>query len=305
MWYIIIMKNFENQQISFKPESIWKNIEQQKKLLEKKRKLVDQYRPNEIDFIDVYDKSVIESDLEEIERIKSTWAEKSEEEKSLDNISSIYEGIVSDQISKNAWFGDNCEAVPTSSYDNIKNGIDVVTIFNQNESKQYLGLGIDVTFSSEKKILEKKLESIKQCIRAKSLPSLKYFQDPESGEHRKIFLPKVIIGSRLSSAEKLIRLWGDNDENKNKKLSQNPISSKIIMETIAQLKYFYNFALYLSEGNQETKDKEEYKKIAIKYAEMYNTFYDIYEAKKELINSHLNEISDDIVYETILEYTNK
>lgn len=296
---------FEDQQISFKPKPLLKDTELQQKLLDKKKKLVDHYRPNEFNFVDIYSQDEISANLADIENIKSSWEGKTENEKHLDNVSSIYEGIISDQINANAWFGDNCEAVPASSYDNIKNGIDVVTIFNQDKSKHYLGLGIDVTFASDKKILEKKLESIKQCIRTMSLPSLKYFQDPETGEHKKVFLPKVIIGSRLSSAEKLIQLWGGKDEERNKKLSQNPVSSKIIMESIAQLKYFYDFALNLSENNKYPREIEEYKKIAAEYAKMYNIFYDIYETKKELINSHLNEISDDIVYETILEYTNK
>jgi hypothetical protein len=296
---------FENKRISFKPKSLLEDIDLQNKLLERKRRVVDSYRPHELDFIDIYPLKEIEGDLNEIKNYKLFWEKKDAKEKKFDNISSIYEGIISDQIGSNSWFGDNCEAIPTSEYDDIKNGIDVVTIFNQDESRQYMGLGIDVTFASEKKFLEKKLESIKQCIRSRTLPSLKYFQDPETGEHKTIFLPKVIIGSRLSSAEKLIRLWGSKDEDRNKKLSEHPVSSKIILESISQLKYFYDYAYNLSENSKDMQDKEEYKKIAVEYGKMYNIFYDIYMIKKDTIESHLNEISDDIVYETIIDYTNK
>lgn len=297
--------NFDQKDISFKPKPLFEDKELQQRLLTKKKELVDQYRPKESSFLDIYSEDEINVDLKEIEYIKSTWEEKTTNGEYIKNVSSIYEGVIADQISANAWFGDNCESVATSEYDDIKNGVDVVTIFNQNESKQYLGLGIDVTFASDKKILEKKLESIKQCISAMTLPSLKYFQDPETGEHKKIFLPKVIIGSRLSSAEKLIQLWGGKDSKKNKKLAQHPVSSKIIMETLAQLKYFHEYALRLFQNDSNISNQEEYRKIAIEYGKMYNTFVDVYQAKKEIIDSHLNEISDDIVYETICEYVNK
>ncbi len=200
-------------------------------------------------------------------------------------------------------------------YDDIKNGIDVVSIFKQENIKQYIGLSIDVTFASDTqipekrlesiKVIEKKLKSIELCIWNRSLPSLKYFQDPDTGEHKKIFLPKIIIGCQLSSAEELIQLWGSKDPEKNKKLAQHPISSKIIMESLAQLQYFYKYAKNLAENHTDIKDKEAYESIAFEYAKMYNIFFDIYQNKKELIESHLNEISEDIVYQTIKKYTER
>ena len=299
--------HFENQDISFKPKPLFENKELQKKLLAKKEQIVDAFRPKETDFSDIYPVEEINADLKEIEYLQSLWKGRSEHEEYLKNVSSIYEGIVADQIDANAWLGDNCEAVAASLFDDIKHGVDVVGIFTQNETKQHIGLGIDVTFASDKKILEKKLDSIKSCIRNKTLPFLKYFQDPETGEHKQIFLPKIIIGSRLSSAEKLIQLWGGNDTDRNKKLSQHPISSKIILESLAQLQYFYEYASGLAENVKVSapQDSEDYEKIAREYAKMYNMFYDIYIQKKELIESHLNEVSDDIVYETIYQYTQK
>lgn len=294
---------FENKIIDFKPRPLSENPELRKRLLEKKVKMVDNYRPKEADFSDIYSKDEINRDLEEIKHLKELWTKDDEDEKYIKDVSSIYEGVIADQIEANAWFGEDCEVVLTSEYDDIKNGVDMVSVFNKNESKQYLGLGIDVTFASDKKILDKKLDSIKQCIKNGTLPILKYFQDPDTGEHKKLSLPKVIIGSRLSSAEKLIQLWGGNDENKNKKLKENPIQSKIILESLYQLKYFYDYATKLSDNEHNKTLVEQYKNTASEYAKMYNNFYDLYESKKDLINKHSNEISDDIVYETILEYT--
>lgn len=193
--------------------------------------------------------------------------------------------------------------MPASKFDDIKNGVDVVTIFNTENTTKYVGLGIDVTFSSDDKVLEKKLHSVQDRIRNMALPFVKYFEDPTTGEHKNFFIPKVIVGSRLSSAEKLVKLWGGEDKDKNKKLAEHPVSSKLIMETIAQLMYFYNYAKDLSENTKSSKDSKKYREIAEGYAVVYNIFYDLYESKKEQIESHLNEISDDIVYETIINFT--
>lgn len=297
--------NFDNKPINFQPKPLSENKELMVRILDQKSKTVDNFRPKEKNFSDLYTEEEINSDLLEIKRLKTIWdsEEKTEREIYLREVADIYEGVITDQIEANSWFGDNCETYLTTLYDDKKNGVDVVSIFTQAESKSYLGLGIDVTFASNKDALEKKLESVKQCIRSGALPTLKYFEDPDTKEHKKIYLPKVIIGSRLSSAEKLIELWGSKDPNRNKKLQEHPVQSKIIMESIYQLEYFYKFAINLSENTKEDGMAKKYKDIAIKYGEMYNIFYDIYEKKKDLINSHSNEISDDIVYETILKYT--
>lgn len=297
--------NFDNKPINFKPKPLSENKELMIRILDQKSKTVDNFRPTEKNFSDLYTEEEINSDLLEIKRLKTIWdsEEKTEREIYLREVADIYEGVITDQIEANSWFGDNCETYLTTLYDDKKNGVDVISIFTQAESKSYLGLGIDVTFASNKDALEKKLESIKQCIRSGTLPTLKYFEDPDTKEHKKIYLPKVIIGSRLSSAEKLIELWGSKDPNRNKKLQEHPVQSKIIMESIYQLEYFYKFAINLSENTKEDGMAKKYKDIAIKYGEMYNIFYDIYEKKKNLIDSHSNEISDDIVYETILKYT--
>ena len=133
-------------------------------------------RPDEKKFIDIYSKEEIGKDLLEIEHLEEKWkkdGEKEEDfEKYLKSISSIYEILLAEQAEVNNWLGDNCETFATSRYDDIKNGIDVGAIFkvenneakNETEEKKHLGFSTDVTFSSNKEILHKKLESIKKCI---------------------------------------------------------------------------------------------------------------------------------------------
>ena len=295
--------NFENKPINFEPRPLRNNPEKVKELLNKKFNLVDRYRPNEEDFSDIYSEEEIIKDLKEIKELEILFEKETEEEKYIRNISDVYEGVIADQIEANAWFGENCETVAASRYDDIKRGIDVVNVFRQDGDVEYLGLGVDVTFASRKEVLEKKLESIKQRIRSGSLPSLKYFQDPQTEEHKEISLPKVIVGSRLSSAEKLVLLWGGKDPEKNKKLKEYPTQSKLILETLFQLKYFYDFADGISVSEKEKSLSNKYREISLGYARMYNIFHSIYESKRDLIDRHYNEISDDIVFETILDFT--
>lgn len=295
--------NFENKVI-IKPKSLLEQPELRQELFNKKRKIVDDLRPNELDFEDIYSTQEIEKDLKEIEKLEKIWEEEMTFQESYNKeIASLLEGVIVDQVESNNWLGENTTMVPASRHDDVKHGVDNVAIFKQNEESQYLGLGVDVTFASDDKVLLKKMDSIKGIIRAGLLPELKYFRDPETNEHKKITVPKIIVGARLSSAEKLVMLWGSDKEGKNKKLKEDPMQSKIILESLYQLKYFYEFALNLSQNTKEEKQKNNYEKIALNYAEMYNLFYDIYESKKELIEKNYSEVRDDVVYQTIAEYT--
>ncbi len=300
--------SFLREPIIFTKKRLIDNPELQDKLLAKKERIIDAHRPNERDFSDIYSLEEIEKDLKDLENLEKIWAEEDEENQKNDyvkKVSSIYEGVFADQIEANAWFGNNCDTTVTSKYDDVKNKVDVVGIFKQEEKRSYLGLGVDVTFASDPEILEEKLNSIKRSIKAGHMPVLKYFQDPETGEHKKVFLPRIIIGSRLSSAEKLIELWGSNDPKRNEKLAQHPVQVKIIFESLFQLRYFHEYAITLFKNSEKTNPElaERYKEIALAYGEMYNIFCDLHEEKKDLIAEHYNEISDDIVFETIKNYT--
>jgi len=298
------MTRFEDKIIKFTPKPILQDsyfLE----ILKNKRNQVLENRPKEEDFSDVYGEEEVKNDKNEIQRVMSLWEELDSKGKEAKDFSDIYEAMISDQIEKSNWFGDKCKSYPASYYDDVKNGIDIVNIFEEGEDLHYMGLGVDVCFSSKKEELVGKLESIKQCIRSGEMPALKYFKNPKNGEKKKILLPKVIVGSRFSSAEKTIRIWGGKDPNRDKSLKDDNTQVKFILETISQLKYFYDFSGRISENNTDEILKEKQKNISIEYAKMYNIFYDIYVEKKELIDKYLNEISDDIVYETIIGYTNK
>jgi hypothetical protein len=296
--------NFEDQIISFKPKPLIDDPIKMESLLRKAND-VDIKRPKLNDFNDVYSSDEIKRDELLIQKRKDEWKEQnSDYEKFVRDFSSIYEASVIDLLHTNKFLGEDTEVIPTSKYDDIFNGIDGVFIINQKKNiSNYLGLNMDVTYSSGEINIDKKIDSIKQCIREGELPTLKYFQDPKTKEHKKISLPKIIIGSQQSSADGLIRLWGQTTNDNSEKLKNHPIQSKIIMEALSQLMYFYKFAKNLAENTRENKMREKYENITLKYGQMYNYFLDIYHSKKDLIESHYNEIMSDSVYKEIIAIT--
>jgi hypothetical protein len=309
---------FENEIINIGPKSLPDNDKLMMRLLDLNSKLVTTYRVKETDFTDIYSEYEIEKDLEEIKRLKSIWeesenmkneTEESKKERYIKIFSELFEGVITDQIDANAWLGEDCQTFPVAISDDYGNNhIDTGLIFSKEEGDEYLGLGIDITYSLDKDNLIKKMDSIKKCILGGNLPSLKYFEHPKTKERKKLYLPKIIVGADRASALELVELWGSKTSersSKNKRLREHPIQSKIIIEALSQCRCFFDYAMFLSKKSNDPVLVDKYEKIAIEYGKMNNIIYKIYEDKKELVTSQEKMISGDIVYKTILEYTIK
>jgi len=299
--------NFEDKPISFAPKPLIENKDKIDYLL-MKVKYLKRIQPKMADFEDIYKKEEIEKDKQIIKEYQSKWAtEKDAYQKFRQNKSEIYEAAVIDILNENGIFGKDSEVIFASRYDDIFSGIDGALVKKgEDGDSEYLGLNMDVTFSSTDMTLEQKFESIKQCIRVGILPTLKYFQDPKTKEHKSISLPKIIIGSSEASADGLIQLWGETNEDKREALKNHPIQSQVIMEGLDQLIYFYNFAKNLFNNAEESGNiemTEKYQNICYKYGQMYNEFHRIYMSKKDLIESHYGGISEDPVYKKLKSLT--
>ncbi len=292
---------FENLNI-LKPRPLYENQILMKHLNEKKVKIVDSFRPKEMDFIDIYPEAEILEDLEEIRKIEESF-DNNPEQKYKAELASLLEAVLADQIESNNWLGDNVEIVPASRYDDIKQGVDIVSIYRQEDEEEYLGMAVDVAFANDKKNIISKLDNLKFSLKNAHIPKLKYFEDPQTGEHRELLIPKVIIGTRQSSAEKLLRLWGGESKDRNKLLAGDTMQTKIILESLYQIDYFKNYVLRFYESEQDQNKKQKYYEIYEAYSNLHNIFVKIYQEKEEIIKEQINEVSDDIVYETILEYT--
>lgn len=295
---------FNPESIKFeRPKSFSQNIERQERYLEIIKKKAEPYTPKEDDFTDLYPQAEINADLALVAERKKQFAENETERGVLfKRISDVFEGVVVEQAEQNGWFGESVTFYPTSSYDDIVNGVDGVAEFytfeedtegNEQRSPLQSAMSFDVVFSADAERITKKLERTSKMIREGKLTEVKYFED-EHGNKKSIKAPRIVLGSRLSSAEKLIDLWGSKSADKNKQLAEHPMQIKLLLESYIQLRHFAEYA-------KEHKQMD----IAYSYAELSNIIAEIIQSKNELYKQHYNEISDDIVFTTIREYCNQ
>lgn len=287
------------------------NIEKQERFLKKIEKNKELYAPKEKDFTDVYPEEEVEKDINLVSKIKKGFSIKNENEflgnpemiEKKKRVSDIYEGVIVEQAEQNAWFGENVNFYSTSEYDDLINGVDGVAEFfsEDGESKDYTAMSFDVVFSGENEkgldsvnysdYVEGKLNKTKKSIDNGELIEVKYFEDNE-GNKKTLQAPRIILGSRLVSAENLINLWGSKHPDRNKKLAEHPIQIKLLLETYLQAYHFYNYAKEV----EQDEIANSYGTIANKIAEIINS------EKKELFEKHYDEISDDIVFNTVKNY---
>lgn len=284
-----------------KPKSFSQDIKKQERYLDLINRKAEPYTPKEKNFSDIYSQEEIDRDLALVEELRKKFKESETEKGALfKRISDIYEGVIVEQAEQNNWFGNNVTFYPTSKYDDFVSGVDGVAEFFPNldsaEEKEvsHAALSFDVVFSADSERILKKLERTKKSIDNGELTEVKYFED-DNGEKKKIKAPRIVLGSRLSSAEKLINLWGSKVSGRNELLAQHPIQVKLLLESYIQLNHF---SLYASEVGQS--------EIAYEYGVLSNRIADIINTEKsQLVEEYFNEISDDIVFDTIKNYCDK
>ena len=152
------------------------------------------YRPNPEDFMDEegYSKEEIYKDLEYVQKLETLWQKEDEQlpkeeylkKERIKKIATITEGIMINQFSGN-WLNteENSDyqiiAHPTSKVDDYRVGADVALeiINKKTEEDSHLGLSIDITYSSNKEVIENKLGRIFNEIEKDIQPSIKYFEN--------------------------------------------------------------------------------------------------------------------------------
>lgn len=277
-----------------------KNIDKQKRYLEKIHKYKNALAPEEGDFTELYSDKEIQHDKELVRKLKLKFVELNNDQPNhtdsierMKRVSDIYEAVIIQQADRNNWFGKNVSVYYTSEYDDYVNGVDgVAEFFDPNgESKAHVAMSFDVVFSKHSERVIEKLEKTKKLIQEGDLTSIKYFED-DNGDKKSLKAPRIILGSRLVSAEKLIDLWGGSSKNKNKQLAEHSIQIKLLLETYLQAYHFYNYAKSIGKND-----------ISYSYGVITNKISDILNNEKtELLQKHFNDLSEDIVFETIRDY---
>lgn len=184
---------------------------------------------------EVADRKIFEKEGELIAEYKKDWDQANTKElNDLKKEIDIFEGIVADQIDGGNWLGQNVEAIATHEYDDILRGVDTVleiTPENEDDFKQYLGLGFDLVVHKDNKRLEKKLNRfLEEDIKKGQLGNLKYYQGSEISGSLDVF--RLVIGTDGKTMKELIDLRLKKDY---EALAEHPFQADMIYQIILQL----------------------------------------------------------------------
>lgn len=204
----------------------------------------------------------------------------------------ILEAILCEHTELSNWLGETAMSYLTSKYDDIKNGVDFYTEF-EDLVGQTLAFAVDVTFSSH---FDKKIRRIKKEIDHDKMAKIDYYVSDDTGfVGRKIDVPRFILAIDYEKMEELNDFWLKGDVKSLEKNSIKVLLIKLIeSQSILILKYLeklkkegaqiskidkminiytkiYNFVISLSQSldnneNQNRKANNQARSFAEKFA---------------------------------------
>ena len=205
------------------------------------------------DFEDLYGKENVQKDKEYVRKMEYLFnKERNSEKDNSSKLATIFESVIHEHGELSDWFGSSAFTIKTSRYDDIKNGVDeIVEFIEENKKFSHLALGVDVTIANE---TYSKFKKIIDEINQGKLAEIKYFKSDELGIRGELKnVPRVIISVEGKTVRELGGMWL---EGKNKELSEHFIQYQILEEILLQSKFF---SLYAEKKNQiKIKDTYEH-----------------------------------------------
>ncbi len=291
---------FEDRIIKFKGTDAFADPELKERLLRKASAYnTKRFKPDA--FSDCFPLEDIKKDKDEVAQLQTIFKRGLEKERErypddptagqMEKIGAITEFIVGKHIG--AWFANLATAHPTSEFDDYKNSIDIVLEYKDApQDGKYLGLGLDVTFSTNKEIINKKLDRIwNYDLREGKPASVKYFESAEKNVHGSIELPRVLVALDPRMVKELMRL---EDKNKVEELDNHPVQIVILYQLQQQFAAFYKRAM--------SRDGAGHKKIANMYHVAVEQFNKVIEQKQGYINDNMHVLSDDVGARLVQEF---
>jgi hypothetical protein len=194
-------------------------------------------------FASSYTKEAVEKDEQYVENVRKSIEEKNssrgrDELDRLENgfaLSEMLQAMVVDRINDN-WLKE-FKAIMTSDYDDLHVGADAVL---KHKTGQYLSASFDFTVTNQEKLIEQKLAKVWEYnVEGGSVPTIKYFQDPDTGVKGRILAPKFIIGASKKDVEDLAQSYLDDKiENLNNHKFQYMIIEQMYEQVVSVLDYF-------------------------------------------------------------------
>lgn len=256
---------------------------------EKQKKL---YQPKAEDFLDEpgFDRQEVQREIDQAKNLKEKWAGNNNNFESKNKkISDVFEGVIVDQFC-GSWMANQAEAFFTAEPDDFLRKVDCVIEFHPAEGKtdrDYLGLGIDVTFSSDYMTVENKLNEVWKDVERNKKVAVKYV-DTENYKGS-LEVCRIVLAADKDTALELARLY----KHKNKdEIDSNPFLANILSQMKYQLESYYSYA-------QQSGAKGEYLRHVTK---TLATFYRVYEEKESFIKEHEQEVLESGVFKTIQKY---
>lgn len=272
----------------------FENREIIEKAYEKSKDVIRKSALQEDSFVDLYGEDNVNNDKNYIAKMERVFEQDaSEDQKYFKMRADVFEAILFEQAEMNEWLGKNVSTIKTTRYDDIKNGVDSIAEFQEEDRASHLALAIDATTSGD---LNKKIERIKKEIEKGEMARIKYFFSEHVSKHQgfgrgeKVNIPRVVIGADRNVIKELSELWLENN---NKELANHPIQFQILEEIIIQCGVFKNYAAKIQDGKDRTK-----------IVNMYNKTQEIV---KEIYDEKIKTIGDesfrrDDVFEAIKEH---
>lgn len=231
-------------------ESILDSLENQLKLARKLETVYNQ-RPQVVNFIGAmsgtkfeneYTENIVRNDERYVEEKRNDIDESNSSfgRERLDNLeagfqlSEIMQAMIVDRMNKH-WFK-GCKAIMTSDYDDLKVGIDAVL---KHEKGTYLGAAFDFTVTSQDKVVYQKLSrEWNRNIKEGRVPTVKYFEDPDTNEKGRLIVPKFIIGASKKDVEELAAAYLNGNE---ELLENHPFKYVLLLQIEEQLQTILDY----------------------------------------------------------------
>lgn len=158
-------------------------------------------RLKEENFSDIYPTSEIRKDVDLTKRLEKGHVLHTEK-------GEILEEVLRQEIYHACWFGENCETVQTTKFDDLTNHTDFVIELDTDDR---IKLAVDTTVTNDMEVIEKKVIRIKNELDKKTGTTIKYFQsnltwedNPEKGEIEDI--PSIIIAFDYDNLKKMCEI---------------------------------------------------------------------------------------------------
>jgi hypothetical protein len=149
-------------------------------------------------------------------------------------LSEILQAMIVDRMNHH-WFKD-VKAIMTSDFDDLRVGIDAVL---KHKDGGYLGTAFDFTVSSQESVIEKKLvREWERNIKTGKIPTIKYFEDPDTHQKGSLLVPKFIVGASKKDVEDLAAAYIEDNQDV---LENHPFKYLILQQIEEQLQTILDY----------------------------------------------------------------